>query len=74
MLRTLDGDAAAAKPRISLLMHRKGTPWGSGEDLLLEKARVALADENPILNAELSNLLLRKFQNPLAGIIGLRTF
>src|SRR6185295_6158738 len=40
------------------------------EDLLLEKARVALADENPILNAELSNLLLRKFQNPLAGIIG----
>ena len=35
-----------------------------------EKARVALADERPLLSAELSRLILEKFDNPLAGIIG----
>jgi hypothetical protein len=60
----------AAKPRISVIMHPMAAPWASGEDILAEKARVALADELPILNAELSEVLFRKTDNPLAGIIG----
>lgn len=59
-----------AKPRISLLMHRINAPWASGEDVVLEKARVALADEIPILNDELAEILFGKSENPLAGIIG----
>jgi hypothetical protein len=60
----------AAKARISVIMHPMAAPWASGEDILAEKARVALADENPILNAELAEVLFRKTDNPLAGIIG----
>ena len=60
----------ATQARVALLMRRIGAPWGTANDLQIEKARVALADERPILNDELSDLLLRKFENPLAGIIG----
>ncbi|HEX7200449.1 MAG TPA: hypothetical protein VF213_13270, partial [Dongiaceae bacterium] len=60
----------AAKARISVIMHPMAAPWASGEDILAEKARVALADENPILNDELAEVLFRKTDNPLAGIIG----
>jgi hypothetical protein len=64
------GNGRPARPRRSLLMRRVGMAWGTGEDVLLEKARVALADERLVLNDELSALLLLKFDNPLAGIIG----
>lgn len=64
------GSSAGGHPRMSLFMHRTGAAWGSGEEVLLEKARVALADERLVLNDELSALLLLKFENPLAGIIG----
>ncbi len=57
-------------PRISLLMRYIGSPWGTQEDVQLEKARVALADERPILSDELTALLVQKFNNPLAGILG----
>jgi hypothetical protein len=60
---------AASTPRITLLMRRKGASWGGPEDLQIEKARIALADERPILNDDLSNMLF-KSDNPLAGIIG----
>lgn len=60
----------AARLRTTLLMRRIGAPWGTPEDVLLEKARVALIDERPALNDELSALLLGKHDNPLAGIIG----
>jgi hypothetical protein len=54
-------------PRVTFLTRRIGATWGTAEDTLLEKARVALADERPILNQELSMLLLRKFESPLSG-------
>jgi hypothetical protein len=68
VLQTLD--AQIERPRVSLLMRRAGDQWGTHEDLLFEKVRVALADERPILSRELEDLLLLKFRNPLAGILG----
>jgi uncharacterized caspase-like protein len=60
-----------ARPRVSVMMRRLGAgPGFDFEDRLIESARVALADERRILNAELQMLLLEKFQNPMAGIIG----
>jgi hypothetical protein len=61
---------AGSEPRVSLLMRRSGSKWNTPEDLRLEKAKVALADERPILNDDLRDVLLLKFDNPLAGIIG----
>jgi hypothetical protein len=61
---------AAETPRITFLMRRIGASWGGPEDLLIEKARVALADERAILNDDLSNMLFKTSDNPLAGIIG----
>jgi hypothetical protein len=65
-------DRLDPRPRLSLLMHDSND---SMEDLpgarqLLETARVALADERRILSQELEELLLRKFRNPMAGILG----
>ena len=51
-------------------MRRAGTPWGTAEDLQVQKACVALADERQILNDHLSELFFQKFDNPLAGIVG----
>src|SRR5206468_1126613 len=59
-----------ARPSISILMRRAGTPWGTAEDLQVQKACVALADERQILNDHLSELFFQKFDNPLAGIVG----
>jgi hypothetical protein len=39
-------------------------------DQVLETARLALIDERRILNKELETLLLGKFENPMAGILG----
>ncbi|HEY2401817.1 MAG TPA: hypothetical protein VGI23_15805, partial [Steroidobacteraceae bacterium] len=51
-------DAPLQHPRVSVLMHRIGFPWGTREDTQFEKARVALADERPILGDELTALLV----------------
>jgi hypothetical protein len=40
------------------------------EESIVERARIALADERRILHPELEELLFRKFNNPIAGIIG----
>ena len=69
LLSNLDSRDPGRRLRISLLMRKIGRPWGTWEDVYFEKARVALADERPILNRELTNYL-RKFENPLAGIVG----
>jgi hypothetical protein len=70
LLRSLNGGIETPLSRISLIMRRIGAPWGTAEDLKIEKARIALADERPILNEELVALLIQKCDNPLAGIIG----
>ena len=77
--RSIKRDTVEQCARVSLLMRRMPGPesvligqheWGASEDTLLEKARIALADERQILNPELDALLLQKFDNPLAGILG----
>lgn len=58
------------RPRLSMLMRRLGQHWGSGEDEMVEKARLALVDESPLPDGELRRLLTGKFANPLEGIMG----
>lgn len=61
--------AAAADSASSLFMRRVGTlDWET--DLLLEKARVALADDRPILNDDLAPLLFEGVAASLASMIG----
>jgi hypothetical protein len=63
-------DKEHVRPTTSLLMRRRGIPWGSPDDLQFEKARVALADERSVLSEQLRELLLDKSDNPLSGILG----
>jgi hypothetical protein len=59
------------RPRVSIMMRRIGEEAPTDfENQLIETARIALADERRILNPELETLLLEKFKNPMAGIIG----
>lgn len=66
-----------APPRVSFVM-RNGNDapphlrvyWSAVDNDRFEKASIALADERPILNYELEELLLRKYKNPLEGIVG----
>jgi hypothetical protein len=59
-----------AQLRVSLLMHSLGSPATAPSDLMIDQARVALADERLILGRELDELLVLKFDNPIAGILG----
>ena len=55
----------------TILMSRVGKSRADARmDGVLESARIALVDERHVLNDELERLLLQKFQNPLAGILG----
>ena len=65
-----DAHDAGARPSVSLLMRKAGASWGTADDLQLQKALVALADERPIQNSLSSDLLSGKSFNPLAGIVG----
>lgn len=67
--RVVDGKADI-RPRIALHTVRQGQIIGEEERGLLEIARIALADERPVLGIELEQLLIRKFDNPIAGILG----
>jgi hypothetical protein len=59
------------RPRVSVMMRRLDQAEPPDvEDRLIEAARVAFADERRILNAEFEDLLMRKLENPIAGIIG----
>ncbi|HQR70915.1 MAG TPA: hypothetical protein PLE54_09960 [Burkholderiaceae bacterium] len=69
--RMLPGeDKLAERPRVSIVMRRHGEPVVPEEDRMIETARLALADERRILNAELEDRLLRNFDSPMAGLIG----
>jgi hypothetical protein len=59
-------------PRVSLMMHRTDRDFRLDDPARkgMEIARVALADERAILDNELEALLLLKFEDPVAGIIG----
>ncbi|MDE2606781.1 MAG: hypothetical protein KGL68_12760 [Burkholderiales bacterium] len=73
MLRrtTAQAQDAEARPRTSVLMGRLGAdPAPLGQERVLEVARQALADERKVLNPELEDLLMQKFDDPVAGIIG----
>jgi hypothetical protein len=59
-----------AQLRLSVLMHALGSPATGPSDLMVDQARVALADERLVLGGELDELLLLKFDNPVAGIVG----
>lgn len=58
------------RPRVSVQMARNDKPCPEEVRNLVEMARTALGDERPILSSELEDLLLRKFCNPMAGILG----
>jgi len=65
-----DSNSAGARPHRSILLRRLGGREREGEDKLLETARISLADERRVMSEQLEELLLRKFDNPIAGIIG----
>lgn len=76
LLRFRTGEQEAS-PRVSFIM-RNGADappedqvlWSVSENDRFEKCLTALADERPILTGELETLLLRKYKNPLEGIVG----
>jgi len=70
VLRRVIEGAIDCRPRISLHMAKNGQAVTDDERRLVEIARLALADERPIIGDELQELLVRKFANPIAGILG----
>jgi hypothetical protein len=67
------GGAAAATIGLEMgtvLMGRGSFRSASADLRLIELARIALADERPILGESLRDLLLQKFTNPMQGILG----
>jgi hypothetical protein len=59
------------RPRLSIQMRDlQGAHDVERNDRLVEMARIALADERKVLNDELEALLLLKYKDPMAGIIG----
>ena len=56
--------------RMTILMHRRGSPATHPHDRMIDQARVALTDERLVLGGELEKLLVAKFENPIAGIVG----
>ena len=73
------GDRAAGQPAVApagsfemgtVLMARDHFVSRSSDSKLTELARIALADERPILGDRLRQLLTQKFVNPLQGIFG----
>jgi len=64
------GHAPAARPRVSLMMRKPGLEPDTELEKIIETARLALADERRVLNAELEDKLLRRCTNPIGGLIG----
>ena len=57
--------------RMTVLMRRVGDRQRDvALEQTLESARIAMVNERRVLNRELEEILLRKFQNPIAGILG----
>lgn len=71
--RVADTHAVDPRPRMTVVMQRLGLGLSAADEAqerICEVARQALAGERRILNPELEALLLEKFDNPVAGIIG----
>ena len=64
-----DARDQSVRASVSLLMRKHGASWGTDDDVQLQKALVALADERPIQNSLLSDLLAGNSFNPLAAIV-----
>lgn len=63
--------SAGVRRRLSMLMRKVGSvPQLGYEETLIERALIALSEERRILGPELEELLLRKFETPMAGIVG----
>ncbi len=57
--------------RMTVLMRRVGDRQRDvALEQTLESARIAMVNERRVLNRELEEILVRKFQNPIAGILG----
>ena len=69
VLRRVIKGAIDRRPRISLHMAQNGRAITDQERRLVEVARLALADERPVIGDELQEMLVRKFANPIAGIL-----
>lgn len=69
--RLLPGTTAPnVRPRVSVMMRQADREPDTALERIIETARLALADERRILNAELEDILLRHCTNPVAGMIG----
>jgi hypothetical protein len=64
------GAETSGRPSVSLLMGKIGEEPKADEEVQLQKAIVALADERPILNEQLVELLFGQTASPLARIVG----
>lgn len=68
---------ASALSDLSITMERMSNAGGRADQnywnrmAMLDSARIALAHDRPLLSRDVSNLLLRKFDNPILGILGL---
>ena len=57
--------------RMTVLMRRVGDNQRNVPlEQTLESARIAMVNERRVLNRELEDILVRNFQNPIAGILG----
>jgi hypothetical protein len=57
--------------RMTVLMRRVGDNQRNvAFEQTLESARIAMVNERRVLNRELEEILVRNFQNPIAGILG----
>jgi hypothetical protein len=67
----LDRDEdSSGLPAVSILMRKIGGSWGGPEDLQLQKAIIALANERHDFDDQLAALLLGPTSTPLARIVG----
>lgn len=72
-----DGRSLLRQPRLSVVMRNPAQVFDAFEQREVDEARrtveaalVALADERRVLNASLETMLLAKFFDPMAGIVG----
>ena len=64
------GAETSGRPSISLLMRKIGEEPKADEEIQLQKAIVAVADERSILNMQLVEVLFGQTASPLARIVG----
>lgn len=72
VLRFVNADGTVdSRPRFSVMMRPSEHPqYSDGETSGFEIARIALADELPLMSKDLETLLQGKGDNPIGGVIG----